>query len=534
MTTASTSMALILAAATLAPPAAAGQGAAARAPLPVSPDRIDLRLEVRSELPVVEVEADLTFQANENLETVELFMGPNLTLEAVAGEDGAPLDYQRRRDRVRIATPPLAAGDTVTWRFRYQLRFPASLREAGQMFTALPWYPHFRHPPNAFEYTRYVPMRTRLTATLPRPWVLIAPGAGTTRNDDRNITYTWTDSVPAPATALVIGNLEQQSRTHSSRIFRSFFPPGARSVSRPYAEYFAVAVTYFADNIGNLPRRNFSLVALQLPEGISGLTVAGVTFLQAGEIRPEQPFPYRILAHEIAHYWWNYHTEIPRRSDGWLREGLPTYSALLFLEHEYGHAMMRQELERSRRVSLAVSSDEPLALGFGMATTEAIYAFNYHKAALVLHMLRQVIGSDGFAQLLRRLHELPAALTRGAFVAEAERIYGDDLSWFFASWLDSAAIPSFTVRYDSGVHEDESLSLFQLRGVIEQHGAAIRHPVLLRIPLDGAPPLEQRVWIEAGTTEFAITLPSRARGLEFDPRGDLLYRSVTVEERAPR
>jgi hypothetical protein len=42
------------------------------------------------------------------------------------------------------------------------------------------------------------------------------------------------------------------------------------------------------------------------------------------------------------------------------------------------------------------------------------------------------------------------------------------------------------------------------------------------------------VWIEAGTTEFAITLPSRARGLEFDPRGDLLYRSVTVEERAPR
>jgi aminopeptidase N len=215
-----------------------------------------------------------------------------------------------------------------------------------------------------------------------------------------------------------------------------------------------------------------------------------------------------------------------------LREGLPTYSSLLFLENAYGNQMMRLELERSRRVALAVASDEALELGFEMETAEAIYALNYHKAAVVLHMLREVMGLDGFSRLLRRLHNLGTDVTTDVFIQQAEEEHGDDLSWFFDAWIRSGDVPSFHVRYAVRPAADNS-SRYELTGTIEQEGAAIRYPLIVRIPLEAAPPLESTVWVEPGTTDFNIVLPSPPRDFQFDPHGDLLYREVTIERTSP-
>jgi hypothetical protein len=207
---------------------------------------------------------------------------------------------------------------------------------------------------------------------------------------------------------------------------------------------------------------------------------------------------------------------------------LRTYSALMFLENQYGVSMMRQELERSQRLALSLETTEPLTLGYEMESPEAVYALNYHKGAAILHMLREVMGLDGFAQLCRALHEHGTDLTTASFTSQAEAIYGDDLSWFFASWLESSAVPQFLVRYGYQRLEG-STSLYELNGVIEQEGAEIRHPVLLRVSLEAAPPLEQTVWVGPESTEFSITLPSPPRGLEFDPYGDLLHRGARIE-----
>jgi hypothetical protein len=50
------------------------------------------------------------------------------------------------------------------------------------------------------------------------------------------------------------------------------------------------------------------------------------------------------------------------------------------------------------------------------------------------------------------------------------------------------------------------------------------------VALEAAPPLETTVWIEPGSADFSISLPSPPTGLQFDPDGDLLYRGeVSVE-----
>lgn len=500
----------------------------------VSPRHLDLRLQIRPRLPTALIEADLTFVANAPVDSVVVAMRSDMNLDAVEDSDGVPLSYRRRRAFVRVNTPPIERGEETTWTFRYRARFDRTLEESGQMLLTTPWYPHFRVARGPDEFQRFEPMSMTLTATLPTPWALVSSGTNAARrNDDGTITYTWRDSVPSTQIPLAIGPFVQRDKLSMVGVLRGYFPVEHQSLVEPYIEYMEQAATFFTERIGTLDRRSWNLVAMRLPDGISGVTYPGMTLIEERDVDPDGTFPFRVMAHEIAHLWWNHHTEIPRPSDAWLREGLPTYSALLFLESEYGNEMMRLELERSRRVALAVSSGEALELGFGMATQEAIYAFNYHKAAVVLHMLREVLGLDGFTRLCRGLHDYGEDVTTEVFERLAEEIYGDDLSWFFDAWVRSAAVPSFDVRYGFRSAAGGA-SRYEMIGTIEQRDARIRFPVLMRIPLEAAPPLETTVWVEPGITEFRVVLPSPPRDLEFDPYGDLLYREVSIEPMALR
>ncbi|MGD8328459.1 MAG: M1 family aminopeptidase [Acidobacteriota bacterium] len=524
----------LAAAAVLLPPAAgtaaaSPQGRAARqASALVTPRRIDVRLELHPDVPVALIECALTFVPQERIDSVTLSLRSDVNLDAVEDTDGVPLVYRRRRSSVQVMTPPLESGAETTWTFRYRARFDATLEESGQMLLTTPWYPHFLVQRTPGEFQRFVPMAMSVTATLPPPWVLVSAGTDSQHhNDDGTFTYTWRDSVPSTQIPLAVAPFARREERTEMGTLRGFFPPEYASLIDTYVDYMGEAAAFFSERIGPLNRRSWNLVAMNLPENISGVTYPGVTFLEAENLDPDAAFPYRVLAHEIAHHWWNHFIEIPRPRDAWLREGLPTYSALLFLESQYGNQMMRLELERSRRVALAVDTDEALDMGFEMSTQEAIYAFNYHKATMVLHMLREVIGLDGFMQLCRELHDYRKDVTTEVFQRLAEEVYGDDLSWFFAAWLHSPDVPSFDVRY--GYRQAGNASRYELYGTITQRDANIRYPVRLRIPLEAAPPLETTVWVEPGTAEFRIVLPSPPRDLLFDPDGDLLYREASVE-----
>ena len=494
----------------------------------ITPQRIDVRVEVRPELPMALIEADFTFRVERAVETVSVFLRPDMNLGVIEDADGVPLTYRRRRSRIRISTPALDAGVVTTWRFRYRAPFDAPLEESGQILFVTPWYPHLRVTADPEEFLRFVPMPMSLTATLPDPWVLVSSGTNTVADENGATTYVWRDSVPNRTIPLVIGRFVEHDKLDTVGIVRAFLDRRNSSLTKSYVDYIVSAATFFSERIGVLDRRSWNLVAVDLPETMSGLTLPGMTLLDVDAVSREMAFPYRLLAHEIAHQWWNSYIQIPRGRDAWLREGLPTYSSLMFLESEYGTRMMRQELDRSQRVALSIASPEPLEIGFDMSSQEAIYALNYHKAAAVLHMLRQIMGLDKFIDLIRALHNLEEDLTTPIFVRLAEEIYANDLSWFFNAWLRSADVPSFRVRY--GYERVEaSLPRYELRGVIEQQGAAIRYPVRMRVSLEAAPPLETTVWIGPGSVEFSISLPSPPTGLQFDPDGDLLYREVSVE-----
>ncbi len=91
---------------------------------------------------------------------------------------------------------------------------------------------------------------------------------------------------------------------------------------------------------------------------------------------------------------------------------------------------------------------KPTAIRDTLGPGQALYRpIVYEKGALVLHMLRKVMGDDKFFQLMRQFvadyRNQPT--TTDNFRKLANDIYGQDLSWFFAEWYDRAVYAHWKV-----------------------------------------------------------------------------------------
>ena len=495
------------------------------------PLRTELSLEARPELAYLDVEALFVFQAREAVTDPRIYLRADLALGGVADVDGTPLRYVRTRGSVQVDSR-LTPGSVSSWKFHYRLPLPDRLDELDGFFSETPWYPHLRLPATAREFPRYLPAPVSVSARLPSPWALASSGHLEVTEDVAGRSFHWTQSAAVAMVPVILGRLEKVERRIDGVTLLGFFEPSSVSVADIFLEYVADVIDFYSQRIGPYGQSTYTLVQMRLPAGIRGLTVPGLTVLSSDDVVPESQFPYLILAHEVAHNWWNFAVELPRWTDGWLREGLPTYSAILFLERNYGGAMMRQELSRSRRIALSPVKPEPLARGFGISGRETRYALTYHKAALVLHMMRTLLGLDQFTELLREFHASFSGsdATTADFRQMAERRYDGDLEWFFSAWLDDSAVPRFEVRYSSRRRESVDVPAYEVTGTVSQVGGQAEGPVLLRIHLDGAPPLERTLWLEPGLTDFSIVVPTPPTKLVFDPNGDLLHGGITVEE----
>jgi hypothetical protein len=477
------------------------------------------------------VETSLTFRVETAADTVRFLLRPEVELGTVQDDGGTPLAYERVRRSGSIRCPDLLPGTTRTLRFKYTVRLSRPLAELGSFYTANPWYPHVASPNLDDEFLSSVPTVARISVRVPEPWVAISSGRLAIAQESGDRRYIWTQARPSPLHPLIVGRFRSLEIRSGGVLGRGFFSEEHAEIGEEFVRTSLAIIEFYGHMIGSYDRPDFSVVEAVLPSRLRGLTLPGLTILSTDVVDPASPFPHGILAHEIAHNWWSVLVELPRRSDYWLREGLPTYSALMFLESTYGAEMMRQELLRSRNIALGAAEPQPLRIGIDMADQASSYALNYHKATFVLHMLRNLLGRDRFVDLLQQFNasHSDSTASTGDFRHVAEGIYGQDLGWFFDAWVDSADIPRYELRYEVLENADATSSTHQIAGTIRQYDAAVEGPALVRVSLTGAPPLEHVVWLESGTTRFSIICPAPPEELEFDPHRDLLYSRATVE-----
>ena len=169
-----------------------------------------------------------------------------------------------------------------------------------------------------------------------------------------------------------------------------------------------------------------------------------------------ESFPQFYLAHELAHQWWGQAVGWKNYHEQWLSEGFAQYFAALYAEKALDANVFPSVLRQMRRSGIDMSPQGPIHLGYRLGHIRGerpvFRSLVYNKSAIVLHMLRRLVGDDAVLLwraplLLRVAVQEGRAPTISAVAMEAAT--GRDLGPFFEAWIYGVTIPRVAFTYRS-------------------------------------------------------------------------------------
>jgi hypothetical protein len=221
-------------------------------------------------------------------------------------------------------------------------------------------------------------------------------------------------------------------------------------------------------------------------------------------------YPAFFVAHEVAHQWWGQGVGWKNYHEQWISEGFAQYFALLYAEKKLT-GIAPNVIRQMRQTAMAQSSQGPVYLGYRLGhikgQTSVFRSIVYNKAAMVLHMLRRLIGDEAFFKGVRTFYdawEFKKAGT-GDFQAVMEQVSGRPLGRFFDAWIFGQAIPR--VRFSHQVVEDHVVVRF------EQQGNPVDIPITVTLTYSSGETAEIVVPVVDKVTEHRILLTGSLRSV---------------------
>jgi len=164
-----------------------------------------------------------------------------------------------------------------------------------------------------------------------------------------------------------------------------------------------------------------------------------------------------IIAHELAHQWFGDKVTCRNFNNIWLNEGFATYSESVWLENNEGRESYNTSIKS--RMSGARNAVGSL---YVLNTDNVNEIFNsnrtYSKGAVVLHMLRGVVGDSAFFNVLRT-YVNDTALAYSTATTEdlqrvSEQVTGKNLNYFFQEWVYGEKYPVYSISWNKSRRSD--------------------------------------------------------------------------------
>jgi tetratricopeptide (TPR) repeat protein len=534
--------------------AARPAGAADKARLRVDDYQIDATLEPH--LHQITAKAKVKFTALQDLSVAVFELHNDLRVTKVVDEKGTQLSAERvtQDSTLRVPLPNgLSKDNSMTLTFEYEGQLEnadnspvpgLSLAYIGDdtsyLLYAGRWFPVNGYGLNRFTST--------ISITIPAHMLAIGSGKETVSDVAAakkpattvlpTKTFTFVSDKPSFPGTIVAGIFQEHKSDEAGMNMHVYFKPTHQSVAPAYTTTAVQEFTYYITLFGPLPSQRLNLV--ELPADTLPYTWAPEIVGLAGPSITEKT-NYRLLANGIAHQWWGVSVSPETKDDWWLSDGFARYSEAMYVENAAGAAGL-EEAVKDMSVGALAYDTVPLssASKLDIFSTE-FQSLTTDKGAMILHMLRWVLGEDKFNKAMRDFASQYAgkSATTDDFREVAEKAYGDQLTWFFSQWLDSTGAPEFKVKYTTyrlgGAAaqnpKEEKTPGFRVTGEISQDLDLFRMPVDLRIDTDGKTE-NKRIEVVGTNSPFTIETFGRPRKIKVDPDNRVLTNSSDVKLRA--
>jgi aminopeptidase N len=490
--------------------------------------------------------AKVRFTALDDLNVAIFELHNGLRVNKVTDDAGKPASAERLSAdstvRVQLAKTLLKdTSTTLTFEYEGQLdsaddspvqgvKMASVGEDTSYLLYAGRWFPVSGYGINRFTATMHI--------TVPAHMVVIGSGSVAVTDappsskktadsgSTKTFTYAW-DKPSFPGT-IIAGTFQEFKSDEAGVDLHLFFKPVHQNLGAMYAETAVKELTYFITLYGIAPSSTLRVV--EIPDDTVPSAWAPELAAVASRAVTDK-VNYRLLANTISHQWWGVSVSPASIDDWWLCDGFARYSEARYVEHAAGRNGLEEAVKDMSVGALAYDTVPLSTVGKLDMFSPEFQSLVTDKGAMILHMLRWVVGDQKYDEIMRTFATKYAGKSASVenFQEIAEKIHGEKLTWFFTQWLDSTGAPEFKSKYT--VYRLGNNKGFRVVGQIQQDLDLFRMPVELRIETDGKTE-EKKIEVIGTDSAFTVDTFGRPRRISIDPENRVLRNSSDIKLRA--
>jgi aminopeptidase N len=452
----------------------------------------------------------------------------------VSSEQGEPLVFEQAPGRISVKLRrPYRHDETFSLTVAYEgrgpengLRFYDASAERPAMVASDSWPYGVRHWFPCYDYPNDK-ATSEIIATASVGNKVVANGRLVSAAEDKaagTVTYHWFQDKPHSTYLIFLAAgpyAVVEDRLGTVPVNYWVYPQHAAQARRTYGKTPEM-MGYFNSLFGyDYPWDKYDQVEVPFGGGAESTSATAMGERVIIDERAEIDFPsLGIVSHELAHQWWGDLVTLRTWSEAWINESFATYCDYLYSEHALGPEEGAVNLLNKKNAYLQEAHERyirPIVFDRYESPSNVFDSHSYPKGALVLHMLRSILGDEAFFRTLSAfLHENAFAVAdTHDFMKTVKTVTGQNLDWFFEQWLYKPGHPVFEVSSDW----DKTAGVVRLRvRQVQDRSRGIpvyRMPVGIGVITENGTKVHQ-VWIEDEDEVFEFQEAARPLLVRFD------------------